>query len=263
VKLDDVLISEAIVDSFFKEFKANLRCQVAIAGAGPAGLTAGYYLAKEGVKVVVFEKNLRVGGGMPGGGIMFNKIVVQEPAREILEEMEIRHFPYQKGYYVANSLEAISSLTLKALKAGVKIFNLMEVEDVMVKDARTRGLVINWESVKRANLHVDPIAVSCDVVVDATGHGCEVVAKLEKRGSIKLNTPTGRIMGEGPMWAEKGEEAILECTKEVYPGLYVAGMAANAAFGAPRMGPVFGGMMLSGRKVAETILSCLKVKTKK
>ena len=261
MKLDDVTISEAIVDSFFKEFKDNLRVQVAIVGAGPSGLTAGYYLAKEGVKVVIFEKNLKIGGGMPGGGIMFNKIVVQEPALKILEEMEIGYSQYQKGYYVANSLEATSSLALKSLKQGVKIFNLIGMEDVMVKEERVEGLVINWEPIRIAKMHVDPITVSSQVTVDATGHGCEVVKKLQERENTKLKTPTGKILGEGPMWAEKGETAILECTKEVYPGLYVIGMAANAVFGAPRMGPVFGGMLLSGKKVAEIILN--KIKTKR
>lgn len=47
-------------------------------------------------------------------------------------------------------------------------------------------------------------------------------------------------------------KAIAE-TFEVFPGLYVAGMEANAVYGGPRMGPVFGGMLLSGRKVAELI----------
>ena len=40
--------------------------------------------------------------------------------------------------------------------------------------------------------------------------------------------------------------ALLVC-----PGLLVAGMAANAVFNAPRMGAIFGGMLLSGKKAAE------------
>jgi thiamine thiazole synthase len=40
----------------------------------------------------------------------------------------------------------------------------------------------------------------------------------------------------------------------IYPGLYVSGMAANNVSGGFRMGPIFGGMLKSGRKVAGLIL---------
>jgi ribulose 1,5-bisphosphate synthetase/thiazole synthase len=56
------------------------------------------------------------------------------------------------------------------------------------------------------------------------------------------------------MWSDKAETLTLENTKEVFPGLYVAGMAANATFGGPRMGPIFGGMLLSGEKIARELL---------
>ena len=253
MKLDEVVISRAITDTFIEEFRQNLISDVAIVGAGPSGLTAGYYLAKAGAKVVLFEKSLRLGGGMPGGGMMFNKIVVQEVAREILDEMEIKYAPYEKGYYVADALESVAALTLKAIRQGVKIFNLIGVEDVMIRNERVEGLVINWEAVRIAKIHVDPMTISCKAVVDATGHDSEVVHKIQLREYIRLNTPSGKIMGEGPMWADKAEGEILTCTKEVYPGLYVSGMAANAVYGKPRMGPVFGGMLLSGRKVADMI----------
>jgi len=62
------------------------------------------------------------------------------------------------------------------------------------------------------------------------------------------------VIREKPMWSEIGERAIPENTKEVYPGLIVAGMAANAVVGSPRMGAIFGGMLLSGKKAAEIIL---------
>jgi thiamine thiazole synthase len=74
---------------------------------------------------------------------------------------------------------------------------------------------------------------------------------------VRLNTSTGGIVGEKSMEAEQGELQTVENTREVYPGLYVSGMAANAVYGGYRMGPVFGGMLLSGRKAAEEILARL------
>jgi thiamine thiazole synthase len=59
------------------------------------------------------------------------------------------------------------------------------------------------------------------------------------------------------MWAEVGERTVVENTREVYPGLIVSGMAANAVMGAPRMGPIFGGMLLSGERAAQIILERL------
>jgi thiamine thiazole synthase len=55
-----------------------------------------------------------------------------------------------------------------------------------------------------------------------------------------------------------GEQFTVRNTGEVFPGLYVVGMAANNVFGGPRMGPIFGGMLLSGKKIAELLINTLK-----
>jgi len=257
--LDDITISKAITESFVKDFLKAMEVDVAIGGAGPAGMTAAYYLAKTGVKTVIFERSLRPGGGMPGGGMMFNTIVVQEEAKGILDEFEIRTEEYEKGYYIADSVEASSGICFKTIQAGAKIFNLMSIEDVMVRENdRITGLVLNWSAVTLAGLHVDPLSIRSRVVIDATGHASEICHIVVNKLGGKLRTEGGGVMGEKSMWAEVAERRIMENTKEVYPGLIVAGMAANAVCGAPRMGPIFGGMLLSGRQAAEVALEILQ-----
>jgi len=252
MQIDDITISKAITESFMKDFLEMLEVEVAIGGAGPAGMTAAYYLAKDGVKTVVFERHLRVGGGMPGGGMMFNRIVVQEEGKRLLDEFDVRTREYERGYYIADSLEVTSTICSKAIKAGVKIFNLISVEDVMIReDDRITGLVVNWSAVSLSGLHVDPLAMRAKVVIDATGHASEICHIVVNKIGDRLRTKIGGVVGEKPMWAEVGEKAIIENTIEVYPGLIVAGMAANAVLGAPRMGPIFGGMLLSGKRAAE------------
>jgi thiazole biosynthesis enzyme len=257
--MDEVIISRAIVESYMKDLLAAMDLDVAIVGAGPSGLAAAYYLAKEGAKTAIFEKKLSVGGGIWGGGMMFNKIIVQAEGKKILDEFGIATTEYEEGYYVANAVELASTLCSLATKRGARIFNLLSVEDVVIReDDRVSGLVLNWASVFLANLHIDPIALRSKLVIDATGHDCEICHLVIEKVGGKLRTTTGNIIGEKSMWAEIGEREILENTKEVYPGLIVTGMAASAVFGSPRMGPIFGGMLLSGKKAARVAMELLK-----
>ncbi len=259
MQLDDVTISRAILDTFMEEFKQATDVEVAVGGAGPSGMIAAYYLAKEGIKTVVFERGLRVGGGMPGGGMMFNTIVVQDEAKSILDEFGIRTREYEKGYYTADSVEASAAICLKTIQAGAKIFNLMSIEDVMIRENdRVTGLVLNWSAVELAKLHVDPLSIRAKVVIDATGHAAEICHIIVDKLGGRLRTKNGTIMGERSMWAEMAEGMIMENTREIYPGLVVSGMAANAVCGTHRMGPIFGGMLLSGKRAAEVSLQILQ-----
>ena len=260
MKLDDVVITKAIVENFCKKFLEYSEVDVAIVGAGPAGLCAAYFLAKERVKVAIFERKLSIGGGMWGGGMMFNELVVGEEGKKILEEIGVGYGSYQKGYYTADAVECVSTLCSKAVKAGAKVFNLISVEDVMLEGESVCGLVLNWSAVELANLHVDPLTIRAKYLVEATGHPAELVRIVVKKIGPKLFTSSGDIVGEKSMCADRGEKEVVENSKEVFPNVYVTGMAANAVYGSHRMGPIFGGMLLSGEKVAKDILRKLREK---
>lgn len=56
------------------------------------------------------------------------------------------------------------------------------------------------------------------------------------------------------------EDAIVKGTREVVPGMVIAGMELAEVDGLNRMGPTFGAMMLSGVKAAESVLNALDVR---
>lgn len=251
--LDEVIITKAIVSTYLNKLQDNLELDVAIVGGGPSGLVAGYKLARAGRKVAMFERKLSLGGGMWGGGMMMNEIVVQEEAKRVLDEFGVPSSQFQPGYHTADSVTCTTTLASKACLAGLKVFNLVSVEDVMVRDGRVTGLVVNWSAVELAGLHVDPLTIRAKWVIDATGHAAEVLRVIARKVDARLLTASGEVEGERSLWAEVAEANTLINTREAFPGVYTAGMCANAVFGSHRMGPVFGGMLLSGEKAAQEV----------
>ena len=247
-------VTRAIVGEFAKQFEEYVESDCIIIGAGPSGLTAGRKLAAAGKKVLIIERNNYLGGGFWIGGFLMNKVTIRRPADRILDELGIPYKEISPGLLVADGPHACSKLIAAACDAGVKFSNMTMFDDVVLReDGRVAGVVINWTPISalpREITCVDPVAIESKIVLDATGHDACVVSKLEERGQIKTK-------GFGAMWVERSEDLVVEHTGEVHPGLVVSGMAVSTVYGLPRMGPTFGGMLLSGEVAADVILEKL------
>jgi len=248
-------VSRAIVRGFLRQFEDYVKSECVVVGGGPSGLMTAHILAQRGVKVLVVERNNYLGGGFWIGGFLMNKVTVREPAQRHLEELEVPFERFSEGLFVADGPHACAALITAACSAGAKFLNMTRFEDVVFREeSRVSGVVVNWTPVSalpREITCVDPIALEADVIVDATGHDAAVASSLKERGLLD-------VPGCSAMWVDASEDAVVEHTSEVHPGLVVTGMAVASVFGLPRMGPTFGAMLESGVRAAETVLELLK-----
>jgi len=244
-------ITNAIVTHFTDQFVEYSDSECLIIGGGPSGLVMARELAREGVKTLIVERNNYLGGGFWLGGYLMNKLTVRAPGHKYLDEIGVPYEEAGEGLFVADGPHACSRLIAAACDAGAKILNMTAFDDVVLREGtRVGGAVINWTPVKslpRQITCVDPVAITADCVVDATGHDAFVLNALQKRGLFETK-------GYGAMWVNRSEDQVVEKTGEVYPGVIATGMAVSTAFGLPRMGPTFGSMLLSGKKAAEVFL---------
>ncbi len=246
-------VTEAILGEFAQGLKKHIRNDVIIIGAGPSGLVAARELAKKKVKVLVVEANNYLGGGFWIGGFLMNTLTVRAPGQEVLDEIGAPYKEVKPGLFTADGPHACSKLIAAACDEGAKILNMTKFDDVVLRNAHVEGVVVNWTPVSalpRAITCVDPIALESKIVIDATGHDAHVVNALATRDLVD-------VKGMGCMHVEASEDALVEMTGEVFPGLVVCGMSVSTTFGIPRMGPTFGGMLLSGKKAAAIALDCL------
>ncbi|KAI8059910.1 thiazole biosynthetic enzyme, chloroplastic [Gongronella butleri] len=226
---------------------------VVIVGCGSAGLSCAWELSKDpSIKVAIIEQSVSPGGGCWLGGQLFSAMVVRKPAHEFLKDVGVP-FDEKENYVVVKHAALFTSTIMSKLLArpNVKLFNATAVEDLIVKQGKVAGVVTNWALVTLnhdTQSCMDPNVIEAKVVVSGCGHdgpmGASGVKRLE---SIGLVQPLKRMRCLDMAVAE---DAIVEYTREVAPGMVVCGMEVSELDGAPRMGPTFGAMLISGQKAA-------------
>ncbi|KAH9723992.1 Thiamine thiazole synthase [Citrus sinensis] len=151
---------------------------------------------------------------------------VRKPAHLFLDELGI-DYDEQDNYVVIKHAALFTSTIMSKLLArpNVKLFNAVAAEDLIVKGNRVGGIVTNWALVS----------------MNHDSQSCMDPNVMEAK-ALDMNT---------------AEDAIVKLTREIVPGMIVAGMEVAEIDGAPRMGPTFGAMMISGQKAAHLALKSL------
>jgi thiamine thiazole synthase len=247
-------ITRAIADMFHETIAEFTDSDVIIIGSGPSGLSAGMELGKKGVKTLIIEQNNYVGGGYWVGGYMMNPVTVRGPAQKVWDELGVPYRKVNEGLYATWGPHACSKLIAATCDVGVRFLQLTKFDDLVLKKNRVCGVVVNWMPVSalpRNITCVDPVALESKIVIDASGHDSVAVKRLMDRGYVKWK-------GMDPMWVDGAEDAVVNNTDEIFPGLIATGMSVTETHGLPRMGPTFGSMLLSGKRAAEVALGKLK-----
>lgn len=118
----------------------------------------------------------------------------------------------------------------------------------------------NWATVSlyghNTQSCMDPNVLEARVVISACGHdgpfGASGVKRLQSLGMVPKIAA-----GMGALDMNKAEDSVVRNTREVVPGMILAGMEVAELDGSPRMGPTFGAMLLSGQKAAYLALQAL------
>jgi len=243
------------VETALRKISSYSKTDIIIAGAGPAGLSAAWHLSRRGFRVLVLERMLGVGGGIRGGAMLLPLVLVEEgEAANMLDEAGVELVKSADGLFYADPTETMVKLAVKAIEAGAAIWPGVFVEDLIIrrtsqKTVKVKGAVINFAPIVEVQWHVDPLFLESKAVVDATGHDTDIIKILAKRCPF-LDL---KFQGMTSLDVWRGEEEVVSHTSKIVDGLYVAGMSVSEVYNLHRMGPILGGMLLSGKRVAEQI----------
>ncbi|KAI4295854.1 hypothetical protein L6164_035854 [Bauhinia variegata] len=258
--IKESIVSREMTRRYMTDMITYADTDVIIVGAGSAGLSCAYELSKDpSISVAIIEQSVSPGGGAWLGGQLFSAMVVRKPAHHFLDELGIE-YDEQDNYVVIKHAALFTSTIMSKLLArpNVKLFNAVAAEDLIVKEDRVCGVVINWALVSMnhdTQSCMDPNVMEAKVVVSSCGHdgpfGATGVKRLKSIGMIDS------VPGMKALDMNAAEDAIVRLTREIVPGMIVTGMEVAEIDGAPRMGPTFGAMMISGQKAAHLALKAL------
>ncbi|CCC13190.1 unnamed protein product [Sordaria macrospora k-hell] len=239
-------VSRAMTRRYFADLDAHAESDIVIVGAGSCGLSCAYVLStlRPDLRITMIEA-----GVAPGGGAWLGTALQRDGDAQACRRLPGRGWRTRPNVKLFNATTVEDLITRKHHAESVSLSDDGEAEDEA--KVRIAGVVTNWTLV---SMHhddqscMDPNTINAPVIISTTGHDGPFGAFSVKR--LVSMKQMERLNGMRGLDMQSAEDAIVNNTREIVPGLIVGGMELSEIDGANRMGPTFGAMALSGVKAA-------------
>ncbi len=181
--------------------------KIAVVGAGPAGLTCAYFLALDGYKVTVFEKEKALGGMLTLGipSFRLEKEIINSEI-EVLREM---------GVEFSTGVEMGKDITLDQLRQqGFEAFYLaigaQATRKLGIEGEDGKGVLYGVDFLKNINLGNVPVLDGNVVVIGGGNVAVDVARAATRVGAKTVIMACLESLEEMPALPEELEEAAAE-----------------------------------------------------
>lgn len=176
---------------------AQKKFDVIIAGAGPAGASAAYFMAREGMDVLLLER-----GAYPGAKVCGGSSIVSEPLHRLFpnfwEELEYERLITSQSYWLMTGDSAIQ-LGYRSMRLGSAPFNRFSVRRVklyewLVQKAQTAGAAVLFNH-----------------------HAAEVLREREQVVGVRISAPQNTVYLADIIILADGANSLLGETAGIRP----------------------------------------------
>lgn len=192
---------------FVPEKNAQRSEKIAVIGAGPAGLSCAYFLAVEGYKVTVFEKQKVLGGMLTLGipSFRLGKEIVNSEI-EVLKELGVE---FKAGVEVGKNI-TLSELRKNGYKAFYVAIGAQAGRNLGLEGENVSGVITGVDFLRKVSLGEDLKMEGPAIVIGGGNVAIDVARTAQRVGASQIDMYCLEGRQEMPALEEEIEEALSE-----------------------------------------------------
>jgi NADPH-dependent glutamate synthase beta subunit-like oxidoreductase/ferredoxin len=192
---------------YIPELKHKYGNKIAIVGAGPAGLSCAYYLAIDGYKVTVFEKQKALGGMLTFGipAFRLEKNVINAEI-DILKELGVE---FKTGIEVGKDV-SLDDLRTQGFEAFYLAIGAQLGKKLGIKGENAKGVITGVDFLREVALNQDMKMEGQTIVIGGGNVAIDVARTATRVGSSKVEMYCLENREQMPALQEEIDEAIEE-----------------------------------------------------